>query len=95
MTEAARYGLLLRLHEHRGVKIPEHMHDGIVRYLVDHVLPGSFLHAVLCGDLFEAAQRADPQNTYALASWVFFLREHAPPESYGDPGTVFLWLGRK
>jgi hypothetical protein len=95
VTEAYRYGLLLRLHEHRGVKIPEHMHDGLVRYLVDRVLPGSFLHAVLCNDLFEAAQRADLENTGALASWVFWLREHAPPESYGDPGRVFCWLARK
>jgi len=72
--------------------IPEHMVDGLVRYIVQGVPPGSFLTAVLSGDLFEALRRADDINQSALVGYARFLTNYAPIGSYGSPGSVTEWI---
>ena len=73
-------------------QIPAGMHDGIIRYLVDGVPPGSFLLAVLSNDLTEAVNRCDAMNERYLADYVRFLYHHAPAIAWGTPERVWTWI---
>ncbi len=46
--------------------IPDLTKEGIRRYVEQRCIPGSFLSAVICGDLYNATRRADPDNLKAL-----------------------------
>jgi hypothetical protein len=72
--------------------LPDHMVAGMVRYLVWGIPPGSFLGAVLSGDLFGALRRADGTNMNALPAYGRFLINYAPSGSYGSPDRVAAWL---
>ena len=72
--------------------IPRALHDGLVRYLVDGIRPGSFLAAVLENDLREAVTRANPvENFLTLPSLVRFLFNEAPAHAWGSPERVTVW----
>lgn len=88
MTEAQIIGLC---HE---CKIPEHMHSGVVNYLVHHIEPGDFLLAVLCNDLVGAAGRADNVNQKHLVEWATLLYQ-IPRNTWGDEKTVQDWLSKR
>jgi hypothetical protein len=72
--------------------VPEHMHDGYVRYLLNYLEPGHFLYAVLMNDLKEACARADEKNAAALTQHVFFLYNYAPASCWGSVENVMKWL---
>ena len=72
--------------------VPEHLHDGIVDYVVNHQRPGSFLTAVLSNDLLMAVKRGDAVNRDNLSAIVLFLYDYAPATSWGSPETVAAWL---
>jgi len=72
--------------------IPPHMLDGLERYLVQRIKPGSFLQAVLRGDLVMAAQLADPANADRLQSYVDYLTAECPEECWGSPEAMRHWL---
>jgi len=48
--------------------VPEHMKDGLDRYVRLGIHPGGFLQAVLRNDFAEAMVRADAQNKQHLHS---------------------------
>ena len=75
--------------------LPEGMHDGLIRYLVYGLPPGSFLEAVLSNDLLEAVKRCDPVNEAHLADYVKFLYNHAPAQAWGTPERVWSWIESK
>jgi|SanBayMetagenome_1026888.scaffolds.fasta_scaffold85066_2 hypothetical protein len=52
--------------ENEYQNIPELTKGGITRYVENHLPPGSFLSAVICGDLYTAVRRADPENQKAI-----------------------------
>lgn len=72
--------------------IPEHMREGLRRYLDDGVPPGSFLHAVLANDLVEAFIRADPVNRGRAGDYAAFLWRHAPANAWGSHEAVAAWI---
>ena len=72
--------------------IPEHMHGGMLRYLLHGLPPGSFLTAVLSNDLREAVAYADEKNQSSLARYVVFLHNHAPLGAWGSPERVSEWI---
>ena len=74
--------------------LPHHMIDGVVRYVVNGIPPGSFLSAVIGGDLFEALSRADDVNKEALASYGTFFVNYAPSGCFGSPTAVAEWVSR-
>lgn len=52
--------------------IPDLTKDGIRRYVENRTPPGSFLSAVICGDLYTAVRRADAanqRNLVLIARW--------------------------
>ena len=73
--------------------LPPHMIDGVVRYLVRGIPPGSFLNAVLSNDLMGALREADDANRNALWAYGNFLYNCAPSDAYGSPERVAEWRG--
>ena len=74
--------------------IPEHMHDGIIRWVMRGEPQGGFLMAVLANDFMEAASRADQANGESLKGWAMFLYNYTPRNSWGSPEMVEAWAER-
>lgn len=88
MTET---DLRTALHE-RGV--PEHLHDGLMRYVMLGGVPGGFMTAVLSNDLMESFARADGLCRNAMFELVSFLHEDVPGSCHGSPEKVWAWMKR-
>jgi hypothetical protein len=73
--------------------VPEHMHEGLYRYLNHGIRPGRFLDSLLCGNTPQALASADPANATAMLSgaWEDVLRA-LPPECHGSNALVDDWL---
>ena len=72
--------------------IPLHCRAGIIRYIEEHIPPGSFLTAVLSNDLIRAVRAADAANYAALRDYVRFLTFHAPGDCWGSPEKFKAWV---
>lgn len=83
MPETINYSLL-----------PDHMQDGMRRYIENGIPPGSFQRAVLSNDLMEAFRRADDVNAYAMRAYAMFLHNEAPGGCYGSPEHVKDWIAQ-
>ena len=89
MSAIDRSGLLDAMTDYA---IPDTLTEGLERYLCDHIVPGSFLLAVLSNDLLEAVNRADEDSRRALSDLVVFLVNNAPAAAWGSPERVRIWL---
>lgn len=71
-------------------RVPLHHREGMARYVLWGIKPGSFLTAVLCNDLYGALARMDvgAENLWQLA---FTLARAAPADSYGSVTAVREW----
>lgn len=78
-----------------GKTIPEHMHGGIIRYLVHKIPPGDFLTSVLSNDLFGAISKADDININALPVYCAFFYNETPTSCWGSKERVNAWLSSK
>lgn len=74
-----------------GYKIPEHTQGAMRRYVEDGLLPGGFLTAVLCNDLFGAIGRADAENLVALQEICMFVYNCLPGDCWGNEEKVWRW----
>ena len=72
--------------------IPPALIRGLERYREDHLPTGSFLRSVLCGELFEAALRADTQSNPQLATIALYVMREMPAASWGSREKVNAWL---
>jgi hypothetical protein len=81
--------------EFHGMKIPDYMADGLIRYVEDGIPPGDFLTAVLENDLSEAIGRADEANIKVIPAYVFWLYNYAPIGCWGSKAKVKSWMKRK
>lgn len=67
--------------------------QGSLRHYIEHRLrPGHYLTAVLSNDLVEAVNRADRENLDMLGYCVRWLVWYAPPDCWGSPSAVRMWL---
>jgi hypothetical protein len=73
-------------------KVPFHLWEGLVEYLVARQPTGHFLTAILSNGLAEACARADPECRAHIADVVFFLVNYAPIAAWGSPSHVGDWL---
>lgn len=71
--------------------VPEHLHDGLILYVTDHVLPGGFLSAVLRNDLLDAFNRADDESMAAMPNLVKWLYNCAPSPCWRSADAVRRW----
>lgn len=76
-------------------RLPEHMRDGMRRYIENGIPPGSFQRAVLSNDLMEAFKRADDVNSAAMIDYARFLYNEAPGGCYGSPEHVKGWIAHR
>ena len=79
----------------KGSHIPERMHGGIIRYIVNHISPGDFLTAVITNDLREAFDRADDENIIILKRYVCWFYDCAPTSCWGSKEDMAYWLSRR
>jgi len=76
-----------------GLKnVPEYMHGGYRRYLVDGIEPGDFVFSVLSNDLKGAFQQADHENTAAMKEHVTLCYWHLPADAQGSREKVIAWI---
>lgn len=73
--------------------IPDYMHDGVLRYLNDGVIPGSFLHAVFLNDLYQTIRCADACNQVHLDTYGRMLND-IPMVAWGSAERVNAWAER-
>lgn len=71
--------------------IPEHMRDGMRRYLESGTVPGNFLTSVLCNDLKGAVCSADRVNMTRLPDYVNFLYNNVPESCWGSVDKIHAW----
>lgn len=79
-------------YSYNGERIPQYMHEPLAFYIAEHVPTGDFLHALLCGDLFEAVHRADDKNVRVLPVYAGFLWNFAPQDCLGSKEKVKAWI---
>ena len=75
----------------RDSDVPNHLHDGLMRYFAQGILPGSFLQAVLTGSWERAILRADSFSLRGLPALVRFLQMECPAEAWGSRARVAAW----
>ncbi len=75
--------------------LPEHMRDGVKRYLERGIPLGGFGQAIFANNLVEAYGRADETNQACMRSWAEFLCNYAPiiggHRSWGSADFVNKW----
>jgi len=75
----------------KETRLPDYMHEGLILYLVEGILPGDFLTAVLQNDFMEACGRADATNRDLLFDYALFLYNDAPRWAWGSVEKVRQW----
>lgn len=83
---------LVMLNNLDRANVPEHLHGGLLRYLLLGLRPGHFLTAVLENNLAEAFGRADETSRAGLFSLVTFLYNDVPRSAWGSPAKVEDWM---
>lgn len=58
--------------------IRENIRAGLVNYVEYNIPPGSFLTAMIRGDLFEAVRRADRESLRSIPLIATWLDQHVP-----------------
>lgn len=71
---------------------PEHLKQGIIRYVVQGVPTGDFLRCCLQNDLKGAVGHADLESLRCLIHVVAFLHNKVPSMCWGSPAAVKAWL---
>ena len=71
--------------------IPDCMHDPIIRYVEDGVMPGRFLQRVLANDFSGAVVSADDQNIMVLRDYACLMFNDLPGDCWGSPQKVGAW----
>jgi len=83
------------MYKFRDFVIPDHMMDGLTRYIESGIPPGHFLSAVLSNDLYEAVSRADDENVKILPAYIGYLVNEAPSNCWGSREKVKAWITEK
>lgn len=79
----------------KALEIPAHLHSGLALYTLHGTPTGSFLEAMIAGDLFDACGRADEESATAifpLAKWIY---SNIPASGMGSRENYNDWIRRK
>ena len=71
--------------------IPFHTQDALNNYYEHGYMPGGFLTAVLCNDLFKAVATADQYNINCLKDICMFVYNEMPAKSWGSAERMRDW----
>lgn len=75
--------------------IPDYMHEGIIAYVNEGILPGSFLRAVISNNLKEAVLYADNKNAKLIANYVRWFYNNPPGNCWGSEEEMYEWAETK
>lgn len=78
----------------RECHVPEHLIDGLLLYILDGVVPGSCLEAILANDLMDAFGRADEHTARGMKAICTFLYSYAPADCHGSRKRVAVYAER-
>ena len=70
--------------EFHGKKIPEYMYPGIINYVDNGVLPGTFLRGILSKDLTSCINGADPDNLWLIPVYYLFFYHEVSASIWGN-----------
>ena len=71
--------------------IPERMMPGILAYVENGQLPGSFLQAVISNNLKESFAQADDENKKNIQAFVAYFYNEVPAPAWGSPEAMMNW----
>ncbi len=71
--------------------IPDHVLPGLARWLVNGIVPGSFLEAMLSNDLRGVMQSADDENLQRIPDIWNFLYMEIPSSAWGSHERMVKW----
>lgn len=71
--------------------LPEHLQDGVQRYIEQGIYPGDFLTSVITNNLKEAVGHADHVSAAALGPIVRWFFNEAPGACWGGKATAKAW----
>lgn len=77
---------------HQACFVPEHNRDTIIQYIEIGRPVGSFIEAILRGDLFDAFGRADHINAQHVGTICAWFYNYAPSPCFGSPEKVKKWF---
>jgi hypothetical protein len=72
--------------------LPEHMREGMERYIEHGIRPGDFLYLILCNDFVHALCHADSINTARIVDYAQFLYLELPAVCWGSREKVENWM---
>lgn len=72
--------------------IPARMQNAIRRYILEGIIPGSFLQAVICNNLRDAVNAADDENLPLLRRYVQWFYNIAPANCHGSKEKMLAWI---
>ena len=72
--------------------LPEHLREGVQRYVEQGGAPGSFLCSVFENDFAQAVIRADDKCALALPCIARWLINEAPDDCWGSRRAVLDWI---
>ena len=75
--------------------IPTNIQGALIRYVESKILPGGFLCAVLCNDLFTAVGAADSGNLGALKLIVQYVYNNLPGSCYGSKEKIYRYVNER
>lgn len=78
----------------RSYYIPDHMGEGIDRYVNEGIIPGNFLQAIICNSLFLAFALADDENFHNVAAYVDYFYNNTPAICHGSKEKMEAWAAR-
>ena len=82
------------MHTFRNFYVPDHMMDGIERYVEHGINPGHFLTAIITNDLRETIGRADDENLQNIPAYVDYFYDNTPASCWGSPEQMGAWVAR-
>lgn len=71
--------------------VPEHLREGLERYIEQGVPPGHFLTAVIENNLVEAFGRGDEESLSRLRDLVIWFYNYSPSPCWGSPEKRLAW----
>lgn len=72
--------------------IPDHMREGLERYVDDGIPGGSFLMSVLENDFLGVITKADSINKVFFYKWAMVLANEIPVMCWGSRERVDSWI---
>lgn len=80
--------------DNKSQVIPDLTRELLERYVSHGILPGGFLNAVLCNELFEAYARADTFNIANMFAIVKYVFNEMPQGSWGSADNIRDWVAK-